>query len=69
MPKGIILKIFFVFLVVSIYAGAGCGSSNKGASIMKKNQASKVNASQLGRNKYYFSNTYQKKLTKSYKKR
>ncbi len=69
MPKGIIFRIFFVLLVVAVYTGAGCGSSNKGASIIKKNQASKVNASQLGRNKYYFSNTYQKKLTRSYKKR
>jgi hypothetical protein len=69
MPKGIIFRILFVLLVVSVYSGAGCGSSNKGESIIKRSQASKVNASQLGRNKYYFSKPYQNKLTKSYKKR
>jgi hypothetical protein len=69
MPKGIIFRIFFILLVVSLYSGFGCGSSNKGATILQRSQSSKVNASQLGRNKYYFSNTYQKKLTKSYKKR
>jgi hypothetical protein len=69
MLKGIIFRVLFVLLVVSVYSGAGCGSSNKGATILKKSQASKVNASQLGRNKYYFSKTYQSKLTKSYKKR
>jgi hypothetical protein len=52
-----------------LYAGTGCASANKGQAISRKSQSSKVNASQLGRNRYYFSTNYQKKLTKSYKKK
>jgi hypothetical protein len=69
MPKGKIFRIFLLLLLMALFASPGCGSSNKGQTIYRKSQASKVNASQLGRNKYYFSTTYQKKLTKSYNKR
>jgi hypothetical protein len=69
MPKGKVFRMFLILLVISLFTGDGCGSANKSQYVTKKNQASKLNASQLGRNKYYFSTNYQKKLTKSYRKR
>jgi hypothetical protein len=69
MPKGKLFRVILILLIISLYSGSGCGSAKKSQSIARKSQASKVSASQLGRNKYYFSKDYQKKLTKSYKKR
>jgi hypothetical protein len=47
----------------------GCAPSRKNPYYEKREKASRMNASQLGRNRYYFSPTYQKKLGKSYKRR
>jgi hypothetical protein len=63
-----ILKYGLVFLMISFFAISGCVASKKNPWSSKKSKASQVNSSQLGRNKYYFSVGYQKKLTKSYKK-
>ncbi|MFN8210474.1 MAG: hypothetical protein U0T33_05860 [Bacteroidales bacterium] len=57
--------LFLLFII--IIASSGC-AVKKNPWAKKKTQASKVHASQLGRNKYYFSVGYQKKLQKSYKK-
>ena len=62
-----ILKYFV--LVVFIAIVAGCASTNRNPYNEKRSKASKVNTSQLGRNRYYFSSGYQKKLNKSYKKK
>ncbi|MGA1978108.1 MAG: hypothetical protein ABSG89_09685 [Bacteroidales bacterium] len=64
-------KIFFsCFLVLlAIAVCSGCSASRKNPWLQKKKQASKVNASQLGRNRYYFSPRYQKKLSKGYKRK
>jgi len=35
----------------------------------KRHKTSKVSTSQLGRNRYYFSTKYQKKLIRNYKKK
>jgi hypothetical protein len=51
-----------------ILSGA-CAPSRKNPYYQKKKKSSQVHASQLGRNKYYFSKEYQKKLTKNYKKK
>jgi hypothetical protein len=48
---------------------AGCASSKKNPYYEKRMKASKTNTKQLGRNRYYFSNDYQKKLAKSYKRK
>jgi hypothetical protein len=48
---------------------AGCASSKKNPYYEKRIKASRNNTKQLGRNRYYFSNDYQKKLAKSYKRK
>ncbi len=60
-----ILKfIFFILLIATMTA---CASSKKNTYYQKKKKASRVNTEQLGRNRYYFSPGYQKKLNKMYK--
>ncbi len=61
------LRYFLIFLLIAI--ATGCASAKQNPYYQKKKKASVVNASQLGRNKYYFSTGYQKKLINSYKKK
>jgi len=70
MPKAIkMIRVLFLLLIIALLTGTGCAPAKKNPYYdKKKKQASIVNASQLGRNKYYFSSKYQKKLTKNYKK-
>jgi hypothetical protein len=63
-----ILRILFLLLIITLFMGTGCATTKKNSYITRKKQASRVSTSQLGRNKYYFSTNYQKKLTKNYKK-
>jgi hypothetical protein len=66
-----LVKIFssgFFILFLILFSASGC-AAKKNPWMKKKSQASKVNASQLGRNRYYFSVGYQKKLQKSFKKK
>jgi hypothetical protein len=58
-----------LLLLLSIFLTNGCASSKKNPYYEKRIKASKSNTKQLGRNRYYFSNDYQKKLTKSYKRK
>jgi hypothetical protein len=68
MPKSVkTLKYLIVLILIAAFAS--CAPVQKNQWAEKKKQASKVHASQLGRNKYYFSFGYQKKLTKNYKKK
>jgi hypothetical protein len=46
-----------------------CATGRKNPYSEKRVRASSSDASHLGRNKYYFSSEYQKKLYKSYKKK
>jgi hypothetical protein len=46
-----------------------CAPTKKNPFYEKRKKSSQVNASQLGRNRYYFSKDYQKKLTKTYKRK
>jgi hypothetical protein len=46
-----------------------CAPAKKNPFYEKRKKNSQVNASQLGRNKYYFSPGYQKKLNKTFKKK
>jgi len=62
-----ILKYVVMFIFIAILTS--CVPSRQNPYYKKRNEASKVNTSQLGRNRYYFSSGYQKKLVKSYKKR
>ena len=65
--KKISRLLFLLFL--SMFLMAGCASSKKNPYYEKRIKASKNNTKQLGRNRYYFSNDYQKKLAKSYKRK
>jgi hypothetical protein len=60
-------KLLFIILI-SIFLTAGCASSKKNPYYEKRMKASRTNTSQLGRNRYYFSKDYQKRLCKSYKR-
>ncbi len=62
-----ILKYVLIFIL--IFSLTDCASSKKSSYSSKKSKSSKVSTSQLGRNKYYFSSGYQKKLSKGYKKK
>jgi hypothetical protein len=62
-----ILRYFLIFILVAAFAG--CAPVKKNPWMEKQKQASKVHTSQLGRNRYYFSLGYQKKLVKGYKKK
>lgn len=63
----VVVKIVFVLLVT--FLTISCAASRQNPYYTKRSKASSYNASQLGRNKYFFSNTYQKKLSRSYKRR
>ncbi|MDX9947856.1 MAG: hypothetical protein RBS38_10850 [Bacteroidales bacterium] len=63
-----IVRLFFLLLLSIILMGS-CASSKKNPYYEKRIQASRTNTKQLGRNRYYFSKDYQKKLSKSYKRK
>ncbi|NLJ42315.1 MAG: hypothetical protein GX431_01570 [Bacteroidales bacterium] len=63
-----VTKLCLLLLAVVAFSSA-CSGTRKNPYYQKRIQASKSNTKQLGRNKYYFSNTYQKKLAKSYKRK
>ncbi len=60
--------LIILFLFVMIFT-PGCSSSKKNPYYEKRMKASRTNTTQLGRNRYYFSKNYQKKLTKSYRRK
>lgn len=62
-----ILYYSFIFLLIVLFTA--CAPAKKNPYYEKRKKGSQVNASQLGRNKYYFSKDYQKKLTKTFKKK
>lgn len=65
-----ILKILLIlFIPVPLLLSEGCASANKNPYYEKRMKASSSNTNQLGRNRYYFSKNYQKKLYKSYKRK
>jgi hypothetical protein len=67
MPNAIRIIRYLLIIMLVIVLG-GC-AVNKNPYYKKRNSSSKVSTTQLGRNKYYFSPTYQKKLKASYKKK
>ncbi|MCU0472415.1 MAG: hypothetical protein MUC93_03470 [Bacteroidales bacterium] len=62
-----ILKYLLIFVTIAIFTG--CAPARQNPFQDKRKRASRVNTSQLGRNRYYFSTGYQKKLVKNYKKK
>ena len=63
-----ILRLGFIFLMLILFTGTGC-AVKKNPWTSKKSKSSRVSTSTLGRNRYYFSVGYQKKLQKSVKKK
>jgi hypothetical protein len=63
-------KIFiYGFILIVFVIFSACAPAKKNTYYEKRKKSSHVNESQLGRNKYYFSSGYQKKLTKTFKKK
>jgi hypothetical protein len=62
------LKLGLVLTGLVLFAFSGC-AVKKNPWVSKHTKASRVNTSELGRNKYYFSVNYQKRLTKSVKRK
>jgi len=67
-----VITVAFVLLLASMMLLPGCATSKKDTYMDKKAKRGQMNqhisTTQLGRNKYYFSNKYQKKLNR-YKKK
>jgi hypothetical protein len=64
-PYKILRNILILIIIVLVTT---CAPAKKNPFLEKRKNNSHVNASQLGKNKYYFSKDYQKKLQKRYKK-
>jgi hypothetical protein len=63
-------KIFsYSFILIIFILFTECAPAKKNPYYEKRKKSSQVNASQLGRNRYYFSKDYQKKLTKTFKQK
>jgi hypothetical protein len=65
-PYKILRSILMFLLILSVTT---CAPAKKNPWLEKRKTNSHVNASQLGKNKYYFSKDYQKKLQKRFKKK
>ena len=62
-----ILTLTFGLILLALFIS--CASSKKNPYYEKRKKASHINTTQVGRNKYFFSSGYQKKLSKSYKRK
>ena len=63
-------KFKYVLFLMLILSCVSCSTTKKQKNTYyekKRKEASKVNSTQLGRNRYYYSPGYKKKLEKSYK--
>jgi uncharacterized membrane protein len=68
MSKAIkILNFTFILIVIVIFSA--CAPAKKNPYYEKRKKSSQVSSSQLGRNRYYFSKDYQKKLNKTFKRK
>lgn len=64
------IRVLKYILIISLAVlMVDCAPAKQNPWATKRKNASKVNTTQLGRNKYYFSSDYQKKLNKNYKKK
>ncbi len=59
----------YLSIVLLAILMTGCATSRQNPYAKKRKKSSHVSQSNLGRNKYFFSNSYQKKLKKSYNKK
>jgi hypothetical protein len=61
------LKYILIILIMAMFTV--CAPAKKNPWIEKRQKSSQLNATQLGRNRYFFSGTYQKKLNKNFKRK
>jgi hypothetical protein len=66
---GFLKKYSYLILILVALILAGCASSKKSNWIKERRKRGYVSTSQLGKNKYYFSNSYQKKLYRSIRRK
>ena len=59
----------YIIILILIVVSISCVPAKKNPYYQKKKRSTQVNASQLGRNRYYFSSGYQKKLNKTFKQK
>jgi hypothetical protein len=69
MSRAIKILNYFIILILIVLFTLSCAPTKKNPFYEKRKKSSQVNASQLGRNRYYFSKDYQKKLTKTFKRK
>jgi hypothetical protein len=62
-----ILNYISIILIIAFVTA--CAPAKKNTYYERRKKSTQVNASQLGRNRYYFSPGYQKKLNKNYKRK
>ncbi len=62
-----ILKYSLIFIVISLFSG--CAPSRKNTWVAKRREASRVNTSRLGKNSFFYSSGYQKKLNTNYRRK
>jgi PBP1b-binding outer membrane lipoprotein LpoB len=62
-----ILKYALIFLIIVILSG--CAPSRKNTWVAKRKEASRVNTTKVGRNRFFFSTDYQRKLQKNYRRK
>jgi hypothetical protein len=62
-----ILKYFLILVIIALFSG--CATVRQNPFDHKRKKASKVNTQTVGRNKYFFSTNYQKKLVRNYRKK
>ena len=67
--KGFVRILRYTMYILMILSMVSCASSKKNTYAAKRKESSRVSTSQLGRNKYFYSPGYQKKLNRSYKNR
>jgi hypothetical protein len=62
-----ILKFSIILLIVALFTA--CAPSKKNTWVKKRKKASVVNTAQIGRNRFFYTPHYQKKLIKNYRRK
>lgn len=66
--NGFRLLFFMVLILTALMVIPGCAATKKNPYVAKRKTNSHVSTSQLGRNRYFFSTQYQKKLNRDRKR-
>jgi hypothetical protein len=63
-----LIKLLSVIIFFLLILDTACAPAKKNPFLEKRKKGSQVNATRIGRNSYYFSPNYQKKLSSKHKK-